>query len=133
MRTIFAIMLLTAAAPGADALAAAPVQQSEPAAQMTSRRSQAGASASTDVATQAALKAIDTCLPRLDPQIDIGYERIAARCPDLPRRLRQSSLAAWLPGSWQDPGNNLSAGSLAELRVLAMRELGAQAAGAAPS
>lgn len=89
--------------------------------------------ATMDPATEAALQAIDACRQKLDPQVDIGYERIAARCPDLSRRLRESGLAAWLPPSWQDTGNNLSAGSLEELRVLATRELAAQATRPAPS
>jgi hypothetical protein len=130
MHRRLASLLFAAAVLSASALAQQP-KPIEPQAQLASRTASARASA--DTATQAAIKAIDACLPRLDPQIDIGYERIAARCPDLPRRLRQSTLGAWLPRSWQDPGNNLSAGSLAELRVLAVRELNADSAGTAPS
>jgi hypothetical protein len=130
MRKRLASVLFAAAVLSASALAQRP-EPIEPRAQVVSRS--ASALASSDSATQAAIKAIDACLPRLDPQIDVGYERIAARCPDLARRLRQSTLGAWLPRSWQDPGNNLSAGSLAELRVLAVRELNAASAGTAPS
>jgi Domain of unknown function (DUF4129) len=71
-----------------------------------------------------ALGAIDTCVRKLDPDVDIGYERIAARCPELMRRLDESSWSTWLPRDWKQPGNDLSAGSLQELRVLVARELG---------
>jgi len=67
--------------------------------------------------------AVEHCRARLDPQIDIGFERIVARCPDLARRLEQNELAAWLPEGWKDTGNNLSAGSLQELAVLMRREI----------
>ena len=36
-----------------------------------------------------ALAAVDACIPRLDVELDVGYERIAARCPDLTRALAQ--------------------------------------------
>src|SRR5215467_10070296 len=71
--------------------------------------------------------AIDACLRRLDPQTDIGYERIAARCPDLTRQLQASEGAAWLPRQWQAPNNDLSAASLEDLRHLLARELATQA------
>jgi hypothetical protein len=71
----------------------------------------------------AAGAAIDACLRRLDPDFDVGYERIASRCPDLSRRLQESGWSAWLPRDWQQPGNSLSPGSLIELRVLVEREL----------
>ena len=69
------------------------------------------------------LVVIDTCVARLDPQVDIGYERVAARCPDLTRALEQSRWAAWLPRGWKEPRNDLSAGSLAELRATVQREM----------
>ena len=69
------------------------------------------------------LVAIDACIPRLDTQLDIGFERIAARCPDLAPALEQGGWAEWLPKGWKEPGNDLSAGSLAELRATAQREL----------
>lgn len=73
-----------------------------------------------------ALAAIDACIPKLDPTWDIGFERIAARCPDLARHLERSGWAAWLPRGWKEARNDLSAGSLAELRTLVARELEAQ-------
>jgi hypothetical protein len=69
------------------------------------------------------LSAINACIARLDPQVDVGYERIAARCPDLTSALEQSGWAAWLPRDWKEARNDLSAGSLAELRATVQREL----------
>ncbi|HEV7716873.1 MAG TPA: hypothetical protein VGO53_14845 [Steroidobacteraceae bacterium] len=80
-----------------------------------------------------ALAAIDACTARLDAQLDVGYERIAARCPDLARTLEQSGLAAWLPQGWKESQNDLSAGSLRELRTVATRELATRAAAREPS
>lgn len=86
-------------------------------------------SASTTVPATAAQHAsgdamanIDSCVARLDPQLDIGYARIAARCPELMRQLEAGAWAPWLPRSWKEPGNDLSAGSLEELRELVARE-----------
>jgi hypothetical protein len=70
-----------------------------------------------------ALGAIDACVDRLDVDSDIGFERIAARCPELALRLTKSDWAAWLPEQWQEDYNNLSARSLAALRILVAREL----------
>ncbi len=69
------------------------------------------------------LAVIDTCIARLDAQIDVGYERVARRCPDLAPALEQSGWAAWLPEGWKESRNDLSAGSLQELRTLVVREL----------
>ncbi len=80
----------------------------------------------------AARTAIDACTPRLDPQVDVGYERIAARCPDLARALEQSGIAQWLPRGWKESRNNLSAGSLAELRAVAEREMATRAIARTP-
>src|SRR5260370_22333931 len=68
---------------------------------------------------------INTCVSRLDPQLDIGYDRIAARCPDLMRQLDGGAWAPWLPRGWQEAGNDLSAGGLREFRQLVDRESGA--------
>jgi hypothetical protein len=93
----------------------------------------AKADARLTASAEAVVEAIEACRTRLDPQIDIGYERIAARCPDLARRLEQNSFAAWLPEGWKDAGNNLSAGSLGELGVLIQREIATQSSRPAPS
>ncbi len=63
------------------------------------------------------------CVVKLNADVDIGFERIAARCPDLVRRLDASGWSAWLPLDWKQPGNDLSAGGLRELHVLVAREL----------
>jgi hypothetical protein len=70
----------------------------------------------------AAVPDIDACVSRLDPQLDIGYDRIAARCPELMRQLEGGAWAPWLPRGWKEPGNDLSAGSLREFRELVARE-----------
>ena len=83
-------------------------------------------------ADEKALQAIDQCVARLDPVRDVGYERIAARCPNLAAELERSGWSAWLPASWKDPRNDLSAGGLRELRRVVARELAAQAVERAP-
>ncbi len=80
----------------------------------------------------AALPEVTSCIPRLDPQLDIGYERIAARCPELVKQLEQGSWLPWLPRGWKEPGNDLSAGGLEELRNLIGREEAAHPGGPAP-
>jgi hypothetical protein len=80
----------------------------------------------------AARKAIEDCTPRLDTQLDVGFERIAARCPGLARALERSGVEQWLPQGWKETRNNLSAGSLTELRALIDRELNAHATARKP-
>jgi hypothetical protein len=65
---------------------------------------------------------VDSCVSRLDPQLDIGYDRIAARCPELARQLDKGGWGPWLPRGWKEPGNDLSAGGLKEFRELVARE-----------
>lgn len=74
-------------------------------------------------AAQDALAALDACIPRLDKRLDVGFERVSARCPGLAQVLEQSGWAAWLPPGWKESRNDLSAGSLAELRAVVAREL----------
>ncbi len=75
------------------------------------------------ISTEAARGAIDSCVGRLNPDTDIGYERIAARCPDLARRLDETGLSAWLPRDWKRTGNDLSSGGLRELgNLLALED-----------
>lgn len=73
-------------------------------------------------ATAVALEALETCLEKLNPEIDIGYERVVARCPQLARRLDESGWSAGFPQDWKRPGNDLSAGGLRELREILVRE-----------
>ena len=68
-----------------------------------------------------AVSAIDTCIRDIDPNLDVGFERVAARCPDLAPALKGSPWTAWLPHDWERRGNDLSAGGLAELRTLLTR------------
>src|SRR5690242_8097309 len=77
--------------------------------------------------------AIDHCVKRLDPQTDVGYERVAARCPDLTRQLDASSWSAWLPPEWKAPNNDLSAESLKDLRQVVERELATRTSERTPS
>jgi hypothetical protein len=79
-----------------------------------------------------ALPNVDSCISRLDPQLDIGYERIAARCPELMRQLDGGAWAAWLPRGWKESGNDLSAGGLREFRDLINRESGPSDSATAP-
>jgi hypothetical protein len=74
------------------------------------------------------LERIDACVARLDRELDVGYERVAARCPDLPADLTRSAWAPWLPADWDQPGNQLSAQGLTELRTLLSRSLAPGAA-----
>lgn len=76
-----------------------------------------------------ALGVLDACIGTLDRGLDIGYARIAARCPDLTPSLLESPWAPWLPADWNKPDNQLSAQGLSELRELLARESGAAAAG----
>jgi hypothetical protein len=82
-------------------------------------------------APRVALDAIDSCVLKLNSDIDIGYGRVVARCPTLARRLDESGLSVWLPRDWRRPGNDLSAGGLRELRDVVSRGLivGATASG----
>ncbi|MEJ5755965.1 hypothetical protein, partial [Salmonella enterica] len=66
------------------------------------------------VAAPAPLPDVDSCVRVLDPQLDIGYDRIAARCPDLARELEHGAWSSWLPRGWKESGNDLSAGGLKE-------------------
>jgi hypothetical protein len=65
--------------------------------------------------------AIDACLERLDRGLDVGYERIAERCPQLTPALARSEWGPWLPRDWNQSGNLLSAAGLRELRTLLER------------
>jgi hypothetical protein len=77
-----------------------------------------------------ALTVIDSCIHRLDPNLDVGYARVAERCPDLTRSLASGPYAAWLPHAWNKPDNDLSVAGLAELRALLARPEPAPAANA---
>ncbi|HUN76869.1 MAG TPA: DUF4129 domain-containing protein [Steroidobacteraceae bacterium] len=112
LRTLmFAALIL-----GASALASAlPAPQSP--------QTDARSAALRPDALGAALAAIDQCITRLDAEVDVGYRRIALRCPSLAAALEQGGLARWLPQDWRSPDNDLSAGGLEELRGLLASEL----------
>ena len=78
------------------------------------------------------MAALDACIGRLEAQFDVGYDRIAKRCPELAPALEQSGWAAWLPQGWKESRNDLSVGSLRELRRVVTRELATHAATQAP-
>lgn len=79
-------------------------------------------SAGPAVAARDALAALDSCIQQLDPQLDVGYAKVAALCPDLAPSLRASPWGAWLPSDWNKPDNGLSGRGLRELRTLIVRE-----------
>jgi hypothetical protein len=68
------------------------------------------------------LNELDVCTMRLEPEFDVGFVRITARCPELARDIQSSDWAAWLPEGWNAADNSLSARSLAALRMLVVRE-----------
>jgi hypothetical protein len=74
-----------------------------------------------------ALAAIDACTDKLN-----DYDRIAARCPELLKTLEASAWSAWLPPGWHDQYDDMSASSLASLRVEVARELALRASARAP-
>ena len=82
--------------------------------------------------SMAQLPPLDACLAKLDPELDIGYDRIAARCPELAKQLDHGAWAPWLPRGWKETGNDLSAGGLREFRELVERESAAGASARVP-
>src|SRR5919109_130952 len=79
-----------------------------------------------------ALAALEACRARLDPRTDIGFERIAARCPDLKSALESAPWYALLPGDLEQRRNDISAESLRELAALVRASQGETTARAAP-
>lgn len=69
------------------------------------------------------LDRLDACIEHLDQNLDVGYERIAARCPEVTAALGHEPWSPWLPADWNQPGNQLSAEGLKELRTLLARTL----------
>ena len=79
-----------------------------------------------------ALQSIDDCVARLDERLDVGYARIAERCPELASALSESPWARWLPADWTRPHNQLSSSGLSELRTLLARADGPEVRRRAP-
>jgi hypothetical protein len=69
-----------------------------------------------------ALDVLDACIAQLNPNLDVGYEKIAAHCPELAPSLMHSPFGGWLPSDWDKAGNNLSAQGLRQLRALIVTE-----------
>ncbi|MDE2138807.1 MAG: hypothetical protein KGJ68_15360, partial [Gammaproteobacteria bacterium] len=69
-----------------------------------------------------ALAALDECAAQLDPSADVGYERIAVRCPGLTAALEKSPWAPWLTPGWKAPHNLLNAEGLRALHAALLRE-----------
>ena len=83
-------------------------------------------------AARDALEIIDGCVARLDPELDVGFEKIAARCPELAPNLARSPWSAWLPREWNRADDGLSADGLRALRALLVAESRRTAAAHAP-
>lgn len=79
------------------------------------------------------LDRLDACIGHLDHELDVGYERIAVKCPELTAALEHSAWTPWLPADWNQPRNQLSAEGLTQLRTLLSRSLKPAAAAHAPS
>ena len=79
-------------------------------------------------AQDAALRAVETCRARLDPQADVGMERVERRCPELRAALRNASWRHLLPGTFGERREQISAASLGALVEL-VRHAGDAAAG----
>ena len=88
--------------------------------------------ASSGASAHELLERLDACAARLDHDLDVGYERVAARCPELAGELTHSAWAAWLPADWNQPRNQLSAQGLTELHTLLARSLAPSVPARAP-
>jgi hypothetical protein len=84
------------------------------------------------VAAPDALQSIDGCISRLDSNLDVGFDKIAAHCLDLAPGLARSPYGPWLPSDWNKPGNNLSVRGLEQLRALLVSESQRPAVSAGP-
>ena len=82
----------------------------------------ASVAATTPKADEEVIALLTDCAARLDRDRDVGYARIAQRCPELSPALTGSARSAWLPGTWQERSNELSAGGLRELARLIREE-----------
>jgi hypothetical protein len=69
-------------------------------------------------ADDAALRAVDACRARLDARVDIGFERVRRRCPDLMPALEKAPWRALLPATLGERREEISAESLRALAQL---------------
>jgi hypothetical protein len=75
-----------------------------------------GAPPPVPVPVRAVIAALDACVRRLDPEVDVGLERIERPCPGLATTLEAGGVAELLPADWKRPRSELSAGGLRALR-----------------
>jgi hypothetical protein len=80
-----------------------------------------------------ALTEITRCAAQLDPIVDIGFERVSARCPQLPPALDAASWRELLPPNWRERGDSLSRDGLLALANLVAERDSAKPARAAPN
>jgi len=66
-------------------------------------------------ADDAALRAVEACRAKLDPQADIGIERVERRCPGIRAALRNAAWRELLPGTLGERREQISAASLSAL------------------
>jgi len=88
--------------------------------------------ASVASADDAALRAVETCRAKLDPQADIGIERVERRCPGIRAALRNAPWRELLPGTLGERREQISAASLGALAELVKRSSDAALRRAAP-
>ena len=74
-------------------------------------------------ADDAALRVVEACAARLDSRVDVGYDRIQRRCPELSRALANAPWRDLLPRDLAERRDEVSAESLRALVVL-VREAG---------
>lgn len=72
-------------------------------------------------AEDAALRAVEACRAKLDPQVDIGIERVERRCPGLGAALKSAAWHDLLPGTLGERREQISSASLAALVDLVKR------------
>lgn len=77
----------------------------------------AAAVAQDAAARHRALAALAACRAQLDPVEDVGFARIAQRCPALPAALEAAGIATMLPADWRRARGELSAAGLDALRA----------------
>jgi len=83
-------------------------------------------------AEDAALRVVEACRARLDPQTDLGLERVERRCPELRAALRNAPWRELLPGTLDERREQISAASLGALVELVKRSGDATAHRPAP-
>jgi hypothetical protein len=83
-------------------------------------------------AEDAALRAIESCRQRLDPQVDVGIERVERRCPGLQAALQKAAWRDLLPVAIGERREQISSASLGALVDLVKRSTDATPSRPAP-